>query len=350
MISSIPALSFLPFSAILELTYKCNHQCVFCYCPWEAPEKVYRKGKELSVAEWNNCIHQLIEMGVTNFTYTGGEPILKKGFKEIIKYTASLKATHINKDLQKEIISPNQHLISNGQLLDEELFSFIKEYNVSLSLSLPGLKKYKAHTGKNNPDIVLNNIRKAKENDIQISVNITVTKLNIDELFEILSNALFAGANSVLLNRFLPGGRGMNYLDELVLNKDEVVYMLMTADEVLQKANRIGILGTGLPKCLTKDLKLSNLNLSTQCTAAKNFFVIGPEGNIRVCNHSPVQLESYKEIKKLKDNHYWKTFVNKQYSPIGCVNCNEKYNCDGGCREAACYTSGNLKGNDIIFN
>ena len=33
----------------LELTYRCNHQCIFCSCPWESDEK-YRKD-ELSTAE-----------------------------------------------------------------------------------------------------------------------------------------------------------------------------------------------------------------------------------------------------------------------------------------------------------
>ena len=26
----------LPSTAVLELTYRCNHECIFCSCPWYA--------------------------------------------------------------------------------------------------------------------------------------------------------------------------------------------------------------------------------------------------------------------------------------------------------------------------
>lgn len=39
----------LPPVAALELTYRCNHQCLFCSCPWEAEEDY--KNAELSLDE-----------------------------------------------------------------------------------------------------------------------------------------------------------------------------------------------------------------------------------------------------------------------------------------------------------
>lgn len=35
-----------PKSAVLELTYRCNHFCKFCSCPWENKKGSYPKGIE----------------------------------------------------------------------------------------------------------------------------------------------------------------------------------------------------------------------------------------------------------------------------------------------------------------
>ena len=49
----------LPKNAILELTYRCNHHCKFCSCPWDAPNSTYPKGKELAVSEWITAVDKL---------------------------------------------------------------------------------------------------------------------------------------------------------------------------------------------------------------------------------------------------------------------------------------------------
>jgi radical SAM protein with 4Fe4S-binding SPASM domain len=341
---------FLPTSAVLEMTYACNHQCLFCSCPWEHTQGCYQKGNELSLAEWKDCIQTLLSRGVCSLSYTGGEPLLNPHIQPIISYVSSLKAVHIDENLEEIEMTPHQYLISNGQLVDENLLDFIKEHNVNLSMSLPGLSTYQQHTGSGSCDRILNLFQKAKQRDIRTTVNIAVTKKNLFELYETISNALIAGADTLLLNRFLPGGRGMAYAEDLLLNKDETLEMIRIAEDVLKKANRFGSVGTELPICLIKDLELTHLTVGTQCAAAINFFVVGPEGRIRTCNHSPIQLDSYKTIDNLKTNSYWRQFTQKTYLPDYCVQCSLNYRCDGGCREAAHIYTGNLCGEDPLLN
>jgi radical SAM protein with 4Fe4S-binding SPASM domain len=349
MENRISATSFLPTSAVLEMTYACNHKCLFCSCPWEYPQSNYQKGNLLSLQEWKDCIKKLIDMGVCNFSYTGGEPLLNPHIKEIIEYTASLKAKFVTENLEIEEKEPYQYLISNGQLLDYEMLVFLKKYNINLSMSLPGLNSYHQHTQNGNYEKILTLFKQAKELDLNTTVNIAVTRKNLGELYETISNALLAGANTLLLNRFLPGGRGMINVDELFLNKEETRQMLTIAEEVLKKANRFGSVGTELPICLINDMKFENLTVGTKCAAAIGFFVVGPEGMVRACNHSPVQLCHYSEIEKLKNDEYWKTFVFKKYLPENCLHCELNYLCDGGCREAAHIYNNTLKSDDPVF-
>ena len=72
-----------PKSVVLELTYRCNHRCKFCSCPWEAPHSVYKKGRELSVEEWKQCIDILYDKKVVAFSISGGEALIKEGFEQI---------------------------------------------------------------------------------------------------------------------------------------------------------------------------------------------------------------------------------------------------------------------------
>ena len=68
---------------------------------------------------------------------------------------------------------------------------------------------------------------------LRTTVNITVTRINYDELFETIALGLLNGASSVLLNRFLPGGRGLLYRQKLELSREQLNGMLDTAEEVL---------------------------------------------------------------------------------------------------------------------
>ena len=221
----------LPPSVVLELTYKCNHRCIFCSCPWDAPDSKYPKGKELCLDEWKVAIDKLYQIGIQTFSISGGEAILKDCMPEIVEYIHT-----------------------------EGLVSSAKTTAILF--------------------------RKAKSLGMRTTLNVTVTRKNYHELFETLSMGLVSGASSILLNRFLPGGRGLSYMKELMLTPEQINGMLDTAEEVLSLSNRYGNLGTEVAYCAIKQpKKYKRLQVGYQCAAAKGFFVIDPSGHIRTCNN-----------------------------------------------------------------
>ena len=141
-------------------------------------------------------------------------------------------------------------------------------------MSLPGLKTFEYHTGYKHAERILEWFSKAKAKGVRSTVNIAVTKKNIGELYETISTALLAGADTLLLNRFLPGGRGLIYMDDLFLTIDETNKMLDIAEEVLTISKRKGHVGTELPKCILKRNDYKNLTVPTDCSAAIDFFAI----------------------------------------------------------------------------
>ena len=171
---------------------------------------------------------------------------------------------------------------------------------------------------------------------LKTTVNITVTKRNYYELFRTIALGLLNGASSVLLNRFLPGGRGLRYQDSLSLNREQLNGMLDIAEEVLEYGKRYGHVGTEFPKCVIKDInKYQRLEIGMQCAAAKYFFVIDPAGQIRTCNHSPRIVGNVFDEDMIHDKDYWTLFAESLYKPAYCSACMDKKLCDCGCREVA---------------
>ena len=333
-----PALSFLPTTAVLELTYQCNQKCLFCSCPWENTSKTFKKDKELSTKQWKDAIQKISSLGITDLCFTGGEALLRDDLWEIISFAHSLKDQKIlykGKKLYKKRNPLRLYLISNGQKITSLDLQLCKKHKVQLSLSLPGLKTLSETTGGGDPNKVLKNFSLAKKLGLFTIVNVTVTKKNLSELYETISSAFLAGADQLLLNIFLKGGRGLQHTDSLSLNHPEIIEALDQTEQVLKTAHRFGDTGTEIPKCLLPEKKYERLNVASKCAAAIGFFVIGPSGNIRVCNHSPIKLCSYKDLETLKTNDYWRTFTQKNYLPKQCFSCSSMGSCDGGCREEA---------------
>jgi MoaA/NifB/PqqE/SkfB family radical SAM enzyme len=62
------------FSVLVELTYRCNLDCFFCY------NDLGLRGQALSVAQYHELFADLRDMQVLNLTLTGGEPLAHPDF------------------------------------------------------------------------------------------------------------------------------------------------------------------------------------------------------------------------------------------------------------------------------
>ncbi|MBU1108755.1 MAG: radical SAM protein [Candidatus Riflebacteria bacterium] len=345
----------VPKTAVLELTSRCNHRCVFCSTPWDADSPVSDKfscADEMSTAQWQECIDFMLGKNIYGFAFTGGEPFLRPDLFELIDYVKARSARHpefaedgrvcghFDKPLELTIIS-------NGRLINADHAARLKNKVDAVVVSLPGLKSYAELTGGGDSAEALRAISLLSQQQVPVVVSICVSTKNLPELFENISAGFLAGADQLLLNRFLPGGRGTIH-QELCLSAEQIKQMLKIADEVCTAANRYGSIGTELPLCLCNE-EYKMLTVGTQCSGGVEFFAVAPDGSVRPCNHSPVNLGHYSALDQAIASDYWQTFKNRDYLPEMCNKCQHMLECDGGCREAAHIVGGALNSPDPIF-
>jgi radical SAM protein with 4Fe4S-binding SPASM domain len=72
----------IPFSFEIEITARCNHNCRHCYINLPAENQAVKK-MELSVAKLSQLADQAAKLGALWCLITGGEPLLRRDFREI---------------------------------------------------------------------------------------------------------------------------------------------------------------------------------------------------------------------------------------------------------------------------
>ena len=114
----------------MELTERCNNNCIHCYINQEENNKELID-KELTTEELKDIITKAANIGVMSIRFTGGEPLLRKDFKEIYLFTKRLGIKVI--------------LFTNATLIDKELVELFKKYppREKIEITLYGLSKEK---------------------------------------------------------------------------------------------------------------------------------------------------------------------------------------------------------------
>lgn len=114
----------------MELTERCNNNCIHCYINQEEDNQELID-KELTTEEIKDIITKAADIGVMSIRFTGGEPLLRKDFKEIYLFTKRLGIKVI--------------LFTNATLIDKKLVELFKKYppREKIEITLYGLSKKK---------------------------------------------------------------------------------------------------------------------------------------------------------------------------------------------------------------
>lgn len=161
----------VPINVQFELTPLCNFSCKMCYVHLNSDQL---NGQSiLPVETWKNLMHQAWEKGMIQATLTGGECLTYPGFDELFLYLHNLGCSVA--------------VLTNGYLLDDKRIRFFKEHTPNIiQVTLYGQNDdvYERVTGRRAFTTVAENIRKAIDARLPVSLNITPSTFLGEDVLE----------------------------------------------------------------------------------------------------------------------------------------------------------------------
>lgn len=326
-----------PYFANLQVTRKCNFNCM--HCGFDAGKQ---RKKEFSTSEVIGLVNQLYELNCEKIQITGGEPLLREDIFTLASYGTSLGI--------------EMHLLSNGYLIDKGIVKKIKESRIGgAGVSIDGLKK-SHNTFRRKKDSfqkAINALRLLKKQDIYTCVLTTVNKLSINELNQLYDFLSDTKVDSWVIQTTARVGRMKKFQDYALEPKDmeEVANFIVRAK---QKKNLNVVAGDSVGYFTALEDKLRDGNCFTGCYAGILQVGILSDGGVIGCLALPhidkfiegnIREKSLAEIWFDSNTFAYNRKFSKDLLEGDCKKCDYGEICRAGCKSNAYGATGSEHNN-----
>jgi radical SAM protein with 4Fe4S-binding SPASM domain len=261
-----------PILGQLALTYRCDYDCVHCYC--KGSEKL---GRELTTAEIKRILDEVSAAGCFWLTLTGGDPLVRRDFKEIYAY-AKRKGFIIT-------------VLTNGYRLGRAITDYFAHYpplSIDITLNSLNTHSYSKITKSSETALrrVRDNIEYAVFKGLTIIIKANCLKENKDQIPKIKRWAY------ALLTKCPPEKKANFRYDPIIYprlngNTEPCEHRLS-----LKEIEKIRKLDSDIKKDHKKYLKKQFPKAKTPhrflyfCNNFKEQFFIDPFGRLKFCEHT----------------------------------------------------------------
>lgn len=310
----------------IHLTDTCNLKCEYCHI-----SAIRNVSNPRSII--NDCeIMKLFPESVYSVSVAGGEPFLDK--QSLYHLLNMIPAT-----IQSVAVT------TNGTLLEEKDFAFLKSRNVRLQFSIDGNKKnHEANRGKYTYETLKRNIDKAIYYGLRVDLLTTIGNTSFDYVIPFVQEIDKEGIDNITLLHFTPKGRGKALSFEEVDDIDWFGLVTTISKRLNNKYTRVWIQPRFLTEELVKQCNSTREITFCNCFNPKYAYVDLTTGDVFPCGLSfgtPLLFgnicdSSIKTINDIVKN------TEKFIIPEECIDCEHMALCKGG---AKCYSW--LKTNDF---
>lgn len=160
----------------VSLTDKCNLRCHYCM---PVDQTFMSESKYLSPDEITEIVRELVDMGLEEVRLTGGEPLMRKSFQEIVEKLGKLKLKKLA-------------LTTNAILLDKylDVLKANRVFHLNISLDSLNEENFRKITYGNHLNKVVANIKLAHQAGFEVKINTVMMKgVNDHEVFDFMKFA-----------------------------------------------------------------------------------------------------------------------------------------------------------------
>lgn len=317
----------------LELTKRCNNNCLYCYNAWKRVSNY--STDEMSNQETKDIIDKLkSETRCYYVILSGGEPLLREDILDIISH-AKKRGYPVT-------------MITNGTLLaDEKLAAACIEagvctFEITLLSHRPEVHNYLVQNDAWSNAV--KGIRNVKKLGGRVALTFIATEINIPDIEETYKLSISLGADELVLNRINVAGEAVRHINELMPDVISLYYALGIANWYGWKYGyKISSTIPIQPCVIYPDPSLFRHVTSNCCSIGTEYgsYVIDPAGFVRPCSLSSLILGDFKSrpMVEILNSPALAEYVDP--TPAVCEGCVSLSTCRGGCRAAAesCYGS-----------
>jgi len=318
-----------------HITERCNWSCTHCYQNDDP-------SKELPIEKLTDVFH-IMEDAVRKWgkrgsvSLTGGEPLLRK--EELYRLMALLDESDC---------FAYYDILSNGSLVSEseaeKLATHPKLRRVQVSLEGVRAETNDEIRGSGSYRSVLNAIENLRKKNVDVSVMMTITRANMDEIPALVETLGQKGVQALALERFIPEGHGMNMKDAM-LSADELRDLYGNIYKIATNGSPIRIL---LYRPLFTLVNRDDPTVGALCSAGNNALTIMPDGTVYPCRRLPIPLGNILEDGLYKiwyDSDVLWTLREPKNLKGKCRDCELLAQCRG-CRAMAYFVTGDYMAED----
>ncbi len=309
---------------IFEITQECNLSCGYCYNHWRRSDLTPQKP---GFTQLSRTLKKVIaSIDFKHITFTGGEPFLAEGLKELI-LACRMKGKSVN-------------LITNGTCPTEGDLMLLAQMGVSI-FELPLLSDTpELHDRLTGVPGSFNKVIRTLSCLLQLRAELCVvfvmTKVNITRLPATLVLAEKLGIPRFMLARFNIGGRGIANCEELLPTLNDLRSAFSFAADFAANHRMSISANVCLPRCIIDRTDYPGILVSS-CSGdfRRRPVTIDFAGDVRMCNHSPVVMGNifHGSVEAIFTSEYAASWETSR--PAYCIDCAKWKACRGGCRAAA---------------
>jgi MoaA/NifB/PqqE/SkfB family radical SAM enzyme len=275
------------------LTHRCQCRCVHCYS--ETDDRVPRE-EELTTAEVISVMKQAVEIGCTEVSFTGGEPLLREDLLELIGAARKL------------------HLVSkintNGIRLDRDRVADLKKAGLGwCSVSIDSSRPERHDELRRYPgcfERAVEGLKELRRQGVPASITTYTPRKIIQngDLREIIGLGHKLDVETVRVLFPVPMGNYREALDEVLSLREREMVREYLSDPIVT---------------------MESPNEKTRCLAAASKLNILPAGEVTPCVFIPAP---YGNVRKENLKSIWKRMseFDRTCKPSGkCALCDEKF-------------------------
>lgn len=340
---------------VWNFTKMCNLRCMHCYA--NALQGRPAPG-ELTLEQKLKVVDILDEAGVTMIAFSGGEPLMSRDFWIVAEY-ASKKGFYTS-------VATNGTLLSSPSVVDRLAKVGIKYVEISLDALNPEIhNKFRGQprAWERTVEGIKNVVSKGV---FDTAIAVTATKLNYDEIDDLLEFAIKLKVKKFIVFNFVPTGRGREIIN-LDLSPREREELLKRLYEKWQKLTGIDVFSTsptysriGVEKILEKEgMKYAPSHFAYidtsipegvglaefigGCGAGRVYIALEDNGDIEPCVYLPIKVGNILKddfMTVWNDSQVFNDLRDRNKLWPACSKCPFVYVC-GGCRARAYSYYGN---------